>query len=83
MQTHPDISELHQDPPCTERRPGGDFYSRMCSDKTRYADKRDAQTAMNKFKTKRGRHGRPERLRAYACPLCRGWHLTKGDNEHC
>jgi len=54
---------------------------RMCGNKTRYADKKAARTAINCAMRNRGRHGRPNSLRAYPCPLCRGWHLTKGDNE--
>jgi hypothetical protein len=49
----------------------------QCERKRRYADKRDAQTALNSFSKFRGRHGRPEQLRAYHCALCGGWHLTK------
>jgi hypothetical protein len=51
----------------------------MCRSKYRYPSKRDAMTALNKFSRGRGRgrHGRPEHLRAYPCPICRGWHLTK------
>jgi len=49
----------------------------QCVRKRRYADKRDAQTALNSFSKFRGRHGRPEQLRAYHCDLCQGWHLTK------
>lgn len=51
----------------------------MCESKLRYRDKRDAQTAINAFANRRGRHGRPDSLRAYPCPICRGWHLTKGE----
>lgn len=50
---------------------------RMCESKMRYRDKRDALTAVNSFRRNRGRHGRPNALRAYACPICKGWHLTK------
>lgn len=51
--------------------------TKMCLSKRRYEDKRAAQTALNAFEKKRGRHGRPDQLRAYACPECQGWHLTK------
>ncbi len=46
--------------------------------KTRYPDRKAAQSAINLFnRSKRGRHGRPESVRSYACPNCHGWHLTK------
>jgi len=49
---------------------------RMCTGKTAY-DKRGAQTAINHFnRTRRGRHGNAEALRAYVCPYCGSWHLT-------
>jgi hypothetical protein len=48
----------------------------MCESKNRY-DKRGARTMLNAFARSRGRHGRPENLRAYPCPFCAGWHLTK------
>ena len=51
----------------------------MCESKVRYADKKAVQSAINAFANKRGRHGRPNALRAYPCPLCKGWHLTKKD----
>ena len=54
---------------------------RMCAAKVRYGDKRAAVTAMNLALRNRGRHGRPNSLRAYPCPVCRGWHLTKGREE--
>ena len=50
---------------------------RSCG-KQRYADKKSAVTKINALKKARGRHGRPEWLRAYPCPDCGGWHLTKG-----
>jgi len=50
----------------------------MCERKNRY-DKRGARSAINRFKKVRGRHGRPEALRAYPCPFCAGWHLTKAE----
>lgn len=52
----------------------------MCESKARY-DKRGARTLLNAFARKRGRHGRPENLRAYPCPFCAGWHLTKAVGE--
>lgn len=51
---------------------------RMCVGKFRYVDKRAVQTFLNQYnRTSRGRHGRPEQLRGYPCPVCRGWHVTK------
>lgn len=51
---------------------------KMCTGKERFANKRAIQTFLNSFKKNRGRHGRPEWLRGYPCPICNGWHLTKG-----
>ena len=53
---------------------------RMCTGKTFYPDKKAAVTALNHQKKNRGRHGRPDGLRAYPCPYCRGWHLTKAEH---
>lgn len=52
---------------------------RMCLDKIRFADKWDALTSLNCYAKHRGRHGRPDSLRIYHCPICNGWHQTKGD----
>lgn len=49
---------------------------KMCFSKRRY-DRRGVRSVLNCFSRVRGRHGRPEGLRAYACPLCCGWHVTK------
>ena len=49
----------------------------MCDSKTRYSDKKSAMTVLNFTMKLRGRRGRALRLRAYACPCCNGWHLTK------
>lgn len=51
----------------------------MCLIKTRYASKKDAQTACNaRLNGRKGyRHNRPTDLRLYPCPICHGWHLTK------
>jgi hypothetical protein len=49
--------------------------------KNRYPDKKSARTALNACLRQRGRHGRPEWLRAYHCPDCLGWHLTKGKEK--
>ena len=62
----------------TEMGLGEQFPQRMCERKRRY-DRRDARTAINAFAKQRGRHGRPANLRAYPCPFCAGWHLTKAD----
>jgi len=49
-----------------------------CNGKRRYDDKKAAVSEINRFrKTRRGAHGGPEDLRAYACPLCKSWHLSK------
>jgi len=50
----------------------------MSCNKTRYASKKDALTAMNARLRgrQRRRHGRPDQLRVYECPACGGWHLT-------
>jgi hypothetical protein len=50
--------------------------AKMCKEKRRY-DKKGAQSVLNAFRRHRGSHGRPENLRAYECPYCHGWHLTK------
>ena len=46
--------------------------------KLRYPDKKAAVSQINRLKKARGRHGRPEWLRAYYCEDCNGWHITKG-----
>lgn len=55
-----------------------------CHGKVYYASRKDAVTMMNHHMNPgrhsdrpRHRHGRPEFLRAYPCPDCGGWHLTK------
>jgi hypothetical protein len=53
----------------------------MCERKRRY-DKRGARSEINRFTNQRGRHGRPEKLRAYPCPVCAGWHLTKANHDN-
>jgi hypothetical protein len=55
----------------------GASLARACG-KLRYPDKKAAVTFLNSFRHERGRHGRPEWLRAYPCPDCGGWHVTKG-----
>lgn len=46
----------------------------MCGAKQRY-DKKSALTQINRIM--RGRHNKCESLRAYPCPHCSGWHITK------
>lgn len=53
-----------------------DFREKSCEGKRRYADKRAAVSEINFIFKRRHRH-RPERLRAYPCKHCGGWHLTK------
>ena len=53
---------------------------RMCQSKRCY-DRRGARSQINLFARVRGRHGRPEGLRAYSCPFCGGWHLTKRSRQ--
>jgi len=49
-----------------------------CGGKTCYPDKKAVRTYINYFtRTSRGRHGRPELLRPYPCPICKLWHVTK------
>jgi hypothetical protein len=54
---------------------------RMCFNKTRYEDKRAAQTVLNHSMNKRGRHGRALSLRIYPCPNCIGWNMTSSELE--
>ena len=46
------------------------FEHRSCRSKRRYSTRRDARSAARQF----GRHVR-ERLHAYACDFCAGWHV--------
>lgn len=46
-----------------------------CGGKTRYRDKREAVAAVHHFAVNSTRHTIP--TRAYECPGCNGWHLTK------
>lgn len=50
-----------------------------CLNKKRYDDKKAAMSELNLRVAGRSRRrrGKPVSLRAYACPHCRGWHLTK------
>lgn len=52
-----------------------------CASKRFFPDKRAAVSAMKVAMKKRGRHGRAEALRAYACGNCGGWHHTKKMEE--
>jgi hypothetical protein len=54
--------------------------------KVRYRDRKAAQTQINFLSHRqrqpqrphrRGRRGRVKALRAYSCPECRAWHITK------
>lgn len=49
-----------------------------CEGKARY-NKKAALSAVNRRTRGRSeyRHNRPDFLRAYPCPHCNGWHLTK------
>lgn len=47
-----------------------------CENKLRYEDKKAALSQRNRILNGHRRH-RPEDLRAYPCPHCKGWHLTK------
>lgn len=49
----------------------------MCESKHRYPDKKSARTFLNFARRMRGRRGRALELRAYDCPVCKGWHVTK------
>lgn len=46
--------------------------------KTRYANKKEAQTAINRRMRgrQRRRNGSPDFLLAYHCPTCNAWHLS-------
>lgn len=54
-----------------KRRP-----SRCPSGKVRYRDELAAMMAL--ASTQRSTSGRREERRHYRCPMCKGWHLTKG-----
>lgn len=49
------------------------FHERSCQRKRRYFNEVDAMIAAHK----RYADGETEKLRAYLCNLCDGWHLTK------
>ena len=46
---------------------------KTCAGKTRYQNISNAEEEIKKQKQQR------RRLRAYACSVCHGWHLTKED----
>lgn len=48
-----------------------------CDRKVRYADKKAAVSQINLIR----RLGRATELRAYPCPQCAGWHLSKDHHE--
>lgn len=50
-------------------------YTPVCN-KTGYPSKKDALTKRNYILNNRKRN-RPDKLRAYPCPDCGLWHLTK------
>lgn len=45
---------------------------RMCGRKTRYESEQVAKSSAGRLESE----GAPP-LRAYKCPICKGWHLTK------
>ncbi len=53
----------------------GAFNENGCH-KNRYDDKKAALSARNAI-FRGHRRNRPKKLRAYPCPACNGWHLTK------
>jgi hypothetical protein len=46
-----------------------------CSEKDRHASEEAAYAAASRRVG--NRHDKPAALRAYFCPVCNGWHLTK------
>jgi hypothetical protein len=48
----------------------------MCRRKVRYATAGTARTARKRIQLAHRRKKKPITLRAYACPVCDGWHLT-------
>jgi hypothetical protein len=46
----------------------------MCKGKSRYPSKRVVNEHLKK--TRLARRNRKKSLRAYCCPICKGWHLT-------
>lgn len=53
-----------------------------CRRKRSFEDKKAVRTFMNHFmKEQRGRHGSPEKLAAYPCQYCKGWHITSQTQE--
>lgn len=52
----------------------------VCSEKDRHAPEADAYAAASRRVGTR--HDKPAALRAYLCPECGGWHLTKQLEEN-
>ena len=46
----------------------------MCEAKNRYPSKRMVNAQL--IKTRLARRNRKKSLRAYCCPICKGWHLS-------
>jgi hypothetical protein len=53
---------------------------KSCSEKDRHASEADAYAAASRRVG--NRHDKPAALRAYLCPECKGWHLTKQVEEN-
>lgn len=51
----------------------------VCSEKDRHDSEADACAAASRRVG--NRHDKPAALRAYLCPECHGWHLTKDVEE--
>jgi hypothetical protein len=52
----------------------------VCSEKDRHASEADAYAAASRRVG--NRNDKPAALRAYLCPECGGWHLTKQVEEN-
>jgi ribosomal protein L44E len=50
---------------------------RMCYGKHRYASQIKAYGGIGKLQSRYNPNTSQVALRAYECPVCRGWHLTK------
>lgn len=53
--------------------------------KTQYTDKKAALSAINfrqrRNNGQRSRRGKVKSLRAYCCPQCQAWHITRGHSN--
>jgi hypothetical protein len=49
----------------------------ICDDKARFPNKPQALLAASRYIRPTRRHETPYKLRAYLCPDCGHWHLTK------